>query len=303
MQLLRVDTAKEYIDKFLTHLRIEKNASDFTLKAYKSDLGQFVQFLEDTNTQKITKKSIRSFLALLFKGGLKSATVNRKLASLKSFFKFLCMRELVDCDPTLNLYFLKTDRRLPSFLEYETIMTALEFPDMNTFDGLRDRVILELFYGTGIRLRELVGLNLGDIDFLNGLVKVEGKGSKQRLVPLGKVTAKYVKKYINQREKFLVSLAKTSEALFLNQRGNRIPPRRVQSIVKKYLLLASDKNEAYPHILRHSFATHLLEEGADLLAVKELLGHSSLSTTQVYTHLTAERLKEVYKQAHPRAEK
>lgn len=303
MQSLRVETAKVYVEEFLAHLRSEKNASDFTLKAYKTDLSQFVQFLEDTNTQEITKKSIRSFLSLLFKGGLKAATVNRKFTCLKSFFKFLCIRELIDFNPTLNLSFLKTERKLPSFLEYETIMTALELPDMNSFDGLRDRVILELFYSTGIRLRELVGLNLDDIDFLNALVKVKGKGSKQRLVPLGKVTAKYVKKYINERERFLSSLGKTPAALFINRRGARISPSGVQGIVKKYLLLASDKNEAYPHILRHSFATHLLEEGADLLAVKELLGHSSLSTTQVYTHLTAERLKEVYKQAHPRAEK
>ncbi|MFQ5824641.1 MAG: site-specific tyrosine recombinase/integron integrase [bacterium] len=303
MQLLTVDKLKPCIDKFIQHLRLEKNASDFTLKAYKTDLCQFVQFLDDTNIQEITKKSLRSFLALLFQGGLKATTVNRKLASLRSFFKFVCLQEIIDTNPTLNLGFLKTTKNLPSFLSYETIMTALEFPDINTIDGLRDRVILELFYGTGIRLRELVGLNLDDIDFSNGLVKVMGKGSKQRLIPLGKVTAKFVKEYMDKRKKFLISLDSSQEALFINLKGNRISPRQVQSIVKKYLQLASDKNKAYPHILRHSFATHLLEEGADLLAVKELLGHSCLSTTQVYTHLTAERLKEIYKQAHPRADK
>jgi tyrosine recombinase XerC len=303
VQLLRVETVKGHIDDFLEHLRSEKNASNFTLKAYKTDLNQFVQFLEDTNTGEITKKSLRSFLALLFKGGLKATTVNRKLASLKSFFKFLCIQERLDTNPALNLFFLKTEKKLPFFLNYETIMQALELPDMNTFDGSRDRVILELFYGTGIRLRELVGLNLDDIDFLNGLVKVKGKGSKQRLVPLGKITAKFVKEYLETRKTFLFSLNKSEPAVFINQKGSRLSPRRVQNIVKKYLLLASDKNEASPHILRHSYATHLLEEGADLIAVKELLGHASLSTTQVYTHLTAERLKEVYKQAHPRAEK
>jgi integrase/recombinase XerC len=163
--------------------------------------------------------------------------------------------------------------------------------------------MLELFYATGIRLRELVGLNLEDVDFSNDLVKVTGKGSKQRLVPMGKVTAKTLKEYLKKRQAFLEAPNLSEKALFLNKKGNRMTARQVQTRVKKYLLLASDKDEAYPHILRHSFATHLLEEGADLLSVKELLGHASLSTTQVYTHLTAERLKKIYKQAHPRAEK
>ncbi|MFQ5825228.1 MAG: tyrosine-type recombinase/integrase, partial [bacterium] len=183
------------------------------------------------------------------------------------------------------------------------ISTALELPDVSTFDGLRDKVILELFYATGMRLRELVGLNLEDIDFSNDLVKVTGKGSKQRLLPTGKVTARILKEYLRKRQAFLEALNLSESALFLNKKGHRMTARQVQTRVKKYLLSASDEDEAYPHILRHSFATHLLEEGADLLSVKELLGHSSLSTTQVYTHLTAERLKKIYKQAHPRAEK
>lgn len=298
-----LESLTQNIDKFLKHLRSTKNASVFTLMSYKTDLYQFGKFLKETNSKEITRNSVRSFLALRFKDGLKATTVNRKLASLRSFFKFLSQNELIETNPALNLSFLKTEKKLPSLLTYETILKALELPDANTFEGLRDKVILELFYATGIRLRELVGLNLQDIDFSNELVQVTGKGSKQRLVPFGKVTARFLKEYIRKRQAFLCALGLPEKALFLNKKSERMTARQVQIRVIKYLLLASDKDEAYPHMLRHSFATHLLEEGADLLAVKELLGHSSLSTTQVYTHLTAERLKKIYKQAHPRAEK
>ncbi|MFQ5707401.1 MAG: site-specific tyrosine recombinase/integron integrase [bacterium] len=302
-QLLTVKTLTVHIDDFLLFLRSEKNASDFTLKSYRTDLKQLAQFHHDSNLETVTKNSLRAFLAMLFKGGLKASTVNRKLACLRSFFKFLSIREICETNPALNLPFLKTERRLPAYLNFQEILQALHLPDADTFDGLRDRVVLELFYGTGIRLRELVNLNLADLDFLNGLLSVVGKGSKQRLVPVGKATCASLQRYLQQREALLRSKSLSNDALILSRKGQRMSPRQVQRKVKKYLRLASEKDGVSPHVLRHSFATHLLEEGADLLAVKELLGHASLSATQVYTHLTVERLKRIYNQAHPRAEK
>ncbi|MFQ5772399.1 MAG: tyrosine recombinase XerC [bacterium] len=303
MKSLTVKLLAQYIDKYLLHLQLEKNASNFTLKAYKTDLYQFLDFLRENRNQEITKNALRSFLALLFKGGLKATTVNRKLACLRSFFKYLCVQEVIATNPAQALYFLKKEKKLPQYFSYETILKALKLIDTTSYEGLCDRALLEFFYSTGVRLRELVGLNLEDMDFANGVVKITGKGSKQRLIPVGLRALQIVQDYMKGRQNLLKSLAVSNEALFINQKGKRISPRVVQSRVKKYLMLASDKQEAYPHMLRHSFATHLLDEGADLLAVKELLGHASLSTTQIYTHLTAERLKKIYKQAHPRAQK
>ncbi|MCH7679524.1 tyrosine recombinase XerC [candidate division KSB1 bacterium] len=303
MQSLSAKTLQFHIINFLRHLRMERYVSRFTLMAYQLDLGQLLKFVEEQYFHEITRKSLRSFLASLSKRGLKASSINRKLTSLRSFFKYLCSREILDANPAATLLYLKKEKKLPSFFQYEVILKALSFPDTNNIEGLRDRVILEIFYSTGIRLRELVGINLEDVDLTHELLKVTGKGSKERLVPLGKSIIRIIKEYIEARAQYIHSLDLMTEAFFLNKKGERISPGQVQYRVKKYLLLASDKQEAYPHMLRHSFATHLLDEGADLIAVKELLGHSSLSTTQVYTHLTTERLKKVYKQAHPRAQK
>ncbi len=303
VQSLTAKTLQFHIRNFLRHLRIEKNASRFTLSAYQLDLEQLLQFAEENQVTEITRKSLRSFLASLSKRGLKASSINRKLTSLRSFFKYLCSQEVLDSNPAATLLYLKKEKKLPSFLRYEVILKALSLPDTTTFGGLRDRVILEIFYSTGIRLRELVGIDLEEVDLTNEVLRVTGKGSKERLVPLGKSITKIIKAYIVTRTQFVKSRNSSTEAFFLNKKGERISPGQVQYRVRKYLLAASDKQEAYPHMLRHSFATHLLDEGADLVSVKELLGHSSLSTTQVYTHLTTERLKKVYKQAHPRAQK
>ena len=303
MQSLSAKTLQFHIINFLRHLRLEKNASRFTLSAYQLDLEQLLQFTEEHGLHEITRKSLRSFLASLSKKGLKASSINRKLTSLRSFFKYLCSQETLDSNPAATLLYLKKEKKLPSFFQFEVILKALSFPDTKNIEGLRDRVILEIFYSTGIRLRELVGINLEDVDLTNELLRVTGKGSKERLVPLGKSIIKIIKEYIEERAQYINSQDLSTAAFFLNKKGERISPGQVQYRVKKYLLLASDKQEAYPHMLRHSFATHLLDEGADLISVKELLGHSSLSTTQVYTHLTTERLKKVYKQAHPRAQK
>jgi integrase/recombinase XerC len=300
---LKVDLLDQYIDDYINHLRVEKNASPFTLEAYATDLSQFAEFLTEENQQAITKNSLRAFLAMLFRSGLKAASVNRKLACLRSFFKYLCAREILEVNPALPLFFLKKEKKLPEFLSYETIVKAINLTRTETFEGMRDRMMLEFFYATGVRLRELVGINVNDLDFASNLVRVTGKGAKQRLLPFGKSVSKLIREYLRMRNEQLAIWHQTTDALFITNKGKRISPRLVQARIKKILRAASQHLRAYPHLLRHSFATHLLDEGADLLSVKELLGHASLSTTQVYTHLTPERLKAVYNQAHPRAKK
>jgi len=300
---LKVDLLNQYIDEYIQYLRVEKNASPFTLESYATDLAQFAEFLTQDNQHAITKNSLRAFLATLSRGGLKATSVNRKLACLRSFFKYLCAREILKVNPALSLFFLKEEKKLPEFLSYETIVKAIKLINIATFEGMRDRMMLEFFYSTGVRLRELVGINVNDLDFANTIVRVTGKGARQRLVPFGKSVSKLLREYLRMRSERLAILQKASDAVFINDKGKRILPRLVQTRIKNMLLPASEHQRAYPHLLRHSFATHLLDEGADLLSVKELLGHASLSTTQVYTHLTPERLKAIYNQAHPRAKK
>lgn len=303
MKSLRVDELHQYIDEFLQYLRNEKNASQFTLTSYETDLRQFAQFLVDERQRDISKNSIRAFLAILSKGGLKATSINRKLACLRTFFKYLCAREILENNPAQPLFFLKKEKRLPSFFNYETIVRGIQTTAQDSFEGQTDLAMIEFFYSTGVRLRELVGLNLKDVDFINEVVKVMGKGSRQRLVPLGKSLAKVLRVFMKARQQHLTALGLSNEALFVNKKGKRVSPQFVQSRIKHILLPVSEQHKAHPHMLRHSFATHLLDEGADLLSVKEMLGHASLSTTQVYTHLTPERLKAIYMQAHPRAKK
>jgi integrase/recombinase XerC len=300
---LRRDQLPRYIEDFLQHLRSEKNASPFTLDSYETDLRQFAQFLADTKRDEVSKNSVRAFLAMLAKGGLKAATVNRKLACFRSFFKYLCAREALDANLARPFFFLKEEKRLPAFFKYETIVAGIHATDSETFAGMTDRAMIEFFYSTGVRLRELVGVNVNDVDFVNEVVKITGKGSRQRLAPLGKTLAKVLRAYLQARQQHLNALAKSNDALFITKKGQRVSPQFVQKRIKQILLPLSDQHKAHPHMLRHSFATHLLDEGADLLSVKEMLGHASLSTTQVYTHLTPERLKAIYMQAHPRAKK
>lgn len=303
VQLLTAKNLSRHIETFIRHLRAERNASEFTIASYKTDLTQYLQFLHETDLGNVTRKTLRSFLASLYQRGMKPTTINRKLACLRAFLKFLCFNEVIETNPADSLDFLKKEKRLPQILSYERILKALNVPNCSTFEGLRDKNILEMFYSSGIRLRELVGLNVADVDFSNGVIKITGKGSKQRLVPLGRMLAKSLKEYLVSRRQQLSSLNDAQTALFIHKKSKRISPRQVQTQVKKYFQSSSGGEKAYPHMLRHSFATHMLEAGADLVAVKDLLGHSSLSTTQIYTHLTAERLKDVYRQAHPRAEK
>jgi len=285
---------ERYIEKFMRYLEIEKNYSQHTLTNYRLDLEEFKQFLGDSSLEKVDYLVLRKYLAQLKEKNLKARTVNRHLSSLRSFFKFLIREGYLKTNPITSLASPKQEKHLPLFLtEEETtkLITAVQPKDER---GLRDRAVLEIFYSTGIRVSELVGLNVQDVDFIGGIIKVLGKGKKERIVPIGEIAIAATRDYLEKRKK-------QEEALFLNKSGRRITDRGVRNIVGKYIRMASIKRGVSCHTLRHSFATHLLNRGADLRSVQELLGHVNLSTTQIYTHLTTDRLKSVYDKAHPRA--
>jgi len=297
-------------DQYLNYLKSERSYSVHTITAYSHDLQQFYNFLDKNfglnrcTPDEIDRQKLRSFLANLKNQNFRATTLNRKIACLKSFFKFLFVNKIIKSNPAIGLYSLKTEKKIPTTISYEHIKEAIEFIDTTDIIGLRDRVIFELFYGTGIRLSELANIRTSDIDMVNNEIRVLGKGKKERLVPLGKIAKSTVQAYLQRRHELLQdkSNQNANNYLLLNRYGKTLNPRGIQRRVAKYLLLVVSSG-AHPHSLRHSFATHLLDAGADLVAVKELLGHSSLSTTQIYTHVSSERLKKIYKQSHPRADK
>lgn len=302
------DNSGKIINDFLKFLSIEKQYSIHTINAYRRDIDQFFEFcslnfkgLKNKSIIGRTKEDIRFYLSSLIRYGMSKRSVERKLAALKSFFSYLYSNNIIGLNPVSNITPPKREKVLPVFLQEDEIIEVLENIDMDTPSGIRDRAIIELFYATGIRLSELSQLNINDINYNAGIIKVFGKGSKERIVPVGRVALKAVKNYLTKRKSLFK--IKDAEALFLNRRGKRISNRGIQQRVKKWLSCVSEKKKLSPHVLRHTFATHLLDRGADLQAVRELLGHSSLSTTQIYTHLSTSRLKKIYRQAHPRAEK
>jgi tyrosine recombinase XerC len=288
---------EKYIDKFVRYLEIEKNYSPHTILNYKLDLNDFAKFNSETPIDKIDYLLLRKYLAVLKEKNLGSRSVGRRLSALRSFFRFLTREGLIKANPILMLSSPKLDKHLPQFLtEDETAKLIESAFSKNEKDerGLRDRAILETFYSTGMRISELVGLDLADMDFIGGTSKVYGKGKKERIVPIGDMAVKAIRIYLEKRKK-------QSEAVFLNRFGKRITTRGVRDIVNKYIRVAGLKQGVSAHTLRHSFATHLLNRGADLRTVQELLGHANLSTTQIYTHLTTDKLKSIYDKAHPHA--
>ncbi|MEE9168177.1 MAG: tyrosine recombinase XerC [bacterium] len=298
---------EESVQRFLKSLRAEKNFSEFTIRSYQIDLTQFSDFLAsqfgpDSDLLRATKNQIRAYMSSLTLAGISRNSIGRKLAALRSFYRYQRKIGTMSENPAQKIVTPKYKKKLPSFLSVPEAIQLLDVPDLNSAEGMRDRVILEIFYGTGIRLRELTGMNLKDIDFRNNLIRILGKGRKERLVPLGANAKRMLQRYLKLRESFLAKSDKKDEgAVFVNSRGSRMTPRQVQYRVSGYLEKISGAKSKSPHMLRHTFATHLLEAGADLEAVKDLLGHASLSTTQVYTHVSVEKLVKVYKQAHPRA--
>ena len=287
-----------YVDRFLRFLEAEKNASPHTIKNYRSDLIEFFRFLGESSLGDVNYLSIRRFLAYLKGKEFLKSTVSRKLACLKSFFKYLTREHLVSANPASGIATPKRERRLPSFLETKEVEHLIETTKGDSWEMKRDRAILETLYSSGIRVSELVGLNWEDVDLLSGLLKVRGKGKKERIVPLGSCASDAIKEYMDAR---VTDSEDGSLPLFLNRSKTRLTDRSVRRIILKCAKRAALKKGISPHTLRHTFATHLLDRGADLRSVQELLGHAHLSTTQIYTHVSAKRLREAYDQAHPRA--
>ncbi len=312
------ETLALWIEKFLEYLRFQRNASPHTIRNYASDLEQFYFYLTHTpegedrpapELEQIDNLTIREFLGALYQKSNKKSSVARKLATLRSFMKFLSAHEAVSANPAKNVASPKLESRLPDYMTIEAVTNLVEAPDAGTDIGKRDRSILELLYGAGLRVGELVGLNVGDVSLDEGLVRVVGKGRKERIVPFGRRAAEALQAYLQVRGKWLranrspQAKSKSAEAVFLNFRGGRLTSRSVGNIVDHYVGQLAERLKVHPHTLRHTFATHMLSAGADLRVIQELLGHESLSTTQKYTHVSVEQLIRVYQSCHPRAGK
>jgi integrase/recombinase XerC len=299
----------KYIEEFLTHLRVEKTASNLTLLSYRTDLGQFFDFLsreyqeppEALATELLNHKTVRNYLADMQGRGLSRSTMARKLASLRSFVKYLCREDILPGNPIANVSTPKQERKLPRFLYPTEINLLLNAPDPTQMMGCRDKAILETLYAAGVRVSELVSINMADIDWEEESILIRGKGNKERLVPMGRQSKAALLNYVQQSRNLLLQAGQTTtDALFLNKFGSRLSARSVRNIINKYVDTVALTQKVSPHTLRHSFATHLLNGGADLRTVQELLGHVKLSTTQIYTHLTKENIKKIYDNSHPR---
>jgi integrase/recombinase XerC len=313
------DTLSHWIEKFLEYLRYQRNASAHTIRNYASDLEQLYSFLTTSpegkerpapELEQIDNITVREFLGTLYQKSNKKASVARKLASLRSFMKFLSAQGILQANPARIVSSPKLESRLPDYMTIDAVTRLVEAPDTDTDLGKRDRAILELLYGAGLRAGELVALDLGDVSMSEGLVRVVGKGRKERIVPFGRRAAEAIESYLQARANLIHSSKEPadgdsapSEALFLNFRGKRLTSRSVGNLVDRYIGHLSQKLKVHPHTLRHTFATHMLGAGADLRAIQELLGHESLSTTQKYTHVSVEQLVRVYQACHPRAKK
>ena len=296
-----------FLDNFIIYLKVEKNASPRTVEGYQHDIWQFIDFLseelkitgERLSPDCVNHLVVRKHLALLQRNGLKRTTIARKMASLRAFFRFLNREEIIATNPIVEVATPKLQKRLPTVLYQDEVWALVQAPITRTPAGLRDRAILELLYSSGLRVSELVGVDIGGIDLAVGYVRVMGKGSKERIVPVGSFAIEAINHYLNTGRPSLVKGG--SKALFLNKDGGRLSTRSVRNIVDKYVEQISLQRKISPHTLRHSFATHLLDGGADLRSVQELLGHVKMSTTQIYTHVSKERLMAVYEKNHPRA--
>ena len=294
-------------DAFLHYLEAVKGASAHTVKAYAEDLSQFTEFAASqgvTDIHAADPNLLRSFLAHLQSLGLARASRARKTASLRSFFTYLTRQSLLPRSPALGLRSLKTERHLPKFLRSDEMEALLAAPDAATPLGLRDRALLETLYASGMRAGELVTLSLTDVDYDEGVIRVIGKGDKERMTLLGRQAVFALQRYVRKgRPDLILKAGEDCGALFVNRYGGRLSDRGVRKLFDRYCAAASTHLKITPHVLRHTFATHLLSNGADLRLIQELLGHTSVATTQMYTHVTTERLQEVYEKAHPRARK
>jgi integrase/recombinase XerC len=301
---------EEALAEFLRHLALEKRASELTVKSYREDLTQAKDFLRTQlgggGLEKVTSRNLRAWLVWLHEQGYAKSTVARRLAAVRSWFRFLCRRGELPANPAEGLRGPRQEKKLPHFLPEEALAKLLAAPSAESLLGRRDRAILEALYAAGLRVSELTGLNLADLDRGEGLATVRGKGKKERLVFFGERALEALDAWLLARSALLASLnrqpaAKHQQAVFLNKNGTRLTSRSVGRLLAKYLALSGLDAAASPHSLRHSFATHLLDRGADIRSVQELLGHRSLATTQIYTHVSTKRLNDSYRKAHPRA--
>ena len=300
---------QEVFNKYISYLELERSASAYTVRNYTTDLcgsknikGLFT-FLKEKGISSlggVDRTVLRDYLGYLVEQGIVKASIARKLSAIRSFYRYLVREGILSASPIERTSSPKLDKRLPSFLTLDEVERLLNAPDLSTPQGQRDRALLELLYASGLRVSELVNLDLGEINLGTSEIRVWGKGSKERMVLMGKPATEALRNYLSQGRPKLLGERKTN-ALLLNRYGQRLPERRVQRILGNYAAKAGIEKRVHPHILRHTFATHLLDGGADLRVVQELLGHARLSSTQIYTHVTKSQARKVYLSAHPRA--
>ncbi len=300
-----ITTTVNYEEAFVNYLRYERNMSPETIRAYEKDLHQFMRFFSrgdgsPVTPGEVTSLQVREYLADLREKNYQKTTVVRKLATIRSFYKFLMKKGYVTTNPLVEIQTPKVEKRLPHFLAVEEIERLLNAPQGMGFQPIRDRAILEVLYSTGLRVSELTGLNVGDIDLTGEIIKARGKGRRERIMPIGKPAIESVKKYLEIRNTVPRINESDPDALFLNRFGDRLSSRSIRKILDKYIRVTGLNEKTSPHTLRHSFATHLLNRGANLRMVQELLGHKHLSTTQIYTHVTTQAMKSALEEVHPR---
>jgi integrase/recombinase XerD len=292
-----------FLQEYLTTLKLERNLSGNTVSSYKNDISSLLSFLETlgiTDPSQVNKKDLNSFFSSLNKTGLSSNSAARYYSSIKGFFRYLFIQNYIKENPMERVSSPKLKKGLPLVLSVTEVDSVLARPDTSNVPGLRDKALLELLYACGVRVSELLGLKVSDLFFNEEMIRVFGKGSKERLVPVGRSAVKWVKEYLMKSRPMLEKKHKSENFLFLNQRGTKLSRMGIWKIVDKYVKDAGIKKEVHPHTFRHSFATHLLEGGADLRAVQEMLGHADISTTQIYTHIDREYIKQMHKDFHPR---
>ncbi|MDD5509901.1 MAG: tyrosine recombinase XerC [Dehalococcoidales bacterium] len=294
---------QQIFNRYVNYLEAERNASPYTIRNYTTDLLEFFSFLKSRkidSLHEVDKQIVRDYLSHLLDQGFVKVSIARKLSAIRSFYRYLMREEIVATSPVADTSSPKLDKRLPGFLSQKEVIELLNAPDSSTPQGQRDRALLELLYASGLRVSELVNLDIDKINLDANEIRVRGKGSRERMVLMGKPAAAAIFTYISQGRTSLLG-GKGTPALFVNRSGRRLVERRVQKIVEKYSAAAGIKRRVHPHMLRHSFATHLLDGGADLRVVQQLLGHADLSTTQIYTHVTKSQARKVYLSAHPMA--
>lgn len=292
--------------EFLRHLGLERNASAHTVKSYREDLTQAVAFFRErlgpaARPDQVTTRLLRAFLAWLHDQGYARTTISRRIAAVRSWCRFLCRQGVLDKNPADGLRGPKLDRKLPHFLNKADVDRLLAAPPADTALGLRDHAILETLYSAGLRVSELVGLGLDDVDLAEGVATVRGKGKRERLALVGDAAREAITRWLVARTALLEGIGRRSDAVFLNRNATRLSTRSVGRLLVKYLKQTGLDPRTTPHTLRHTFATHMLDAGADIRGVQELLGHKNLTTTQIYTHVTTQRLQDSYRKAHPRA--